>query len=285
MLSAALLAGALALAPAADARRSRKGFGGFDFPTKKPSNNGITVTKSEGFSSAKCTAVAFTFNASAAKSAHVSVISEAWAYACSSDPGDPDWWKKIAVAAAEQSRRKDAKGFAFAKAVAVAATACKSEGNAYGCASAYAYAQAWAEAIAEGTAEAWAEAISECECDNKDQIAAAQADAYAKEVYELTAKVEALASSHVCVKGDDADADFDAQTCLQNIYFSVWAKAIAKAAIVGVCVDKHVFNKDIDYGAYTAAALAEAEVEVDIVDKKGCVYGIDLSYPKDYFKH
>lgn len=42
-------------------------------------------------------------------------------------------------------------------------------------------------------------------------------------------------------------------------------------------------GKDVDYGVYTALALAEAEVEVDITEEAGCVEGLDFSYPKGYF--
>jgi hypothetical protein len=113
-------------------------------------------------------------------------------------------------------------GFAFAKAVAATRTKCNSSGNAYGCASAYAFAEAWADATFEAHASAWAKAIGKCNCD-KEQIVKAKAFGSASEFKEVVAKVKALSKSAVCVSGNETREDRDAQTCVQDIYATVFA--------------------------------------------------------------
>jgi hypothetical protein len=147
-------------------------------------------------------------------------VTEAWAYACEK-PLEPGW--PYLVYEKFVSKSQDyAAGFAFAKAIAEAKTTCKSRGNAYGCAGAYAKARAWADATITAHAEAWSEAVGKCDCD-KTQEAAATADGVADEFKYILAKVEAVASASVCVKGDDYGSDTDAQTCVQDIYARAFA--------------------------------------------------------------
>jgi hypothetical protein len=149
-------------------------------------------------------------------------VTAAWKYACNSKIED-GWGYKVYKAYTDSTSDYDY-GRAFAKAIAVAKTTCNSKGNAYGCAAAYAHAQAWAAATVSAHASAWAEAIAECDCDDKTQTVDAQAVAYAAEFRLLISKVEAVASANVCVYGDDYGSDYDAQTCLQDLYATVFAK-------------------------------------------------------------
>ena len=152
-------------------------------------------------------------------------VAEAWKYACSLDAKFDDWyWAHIYKNMVDSEKVKES-GFAFAKAVAATAAQCDSRGNAYGCAASYAYAAAWATATASAHASAWAEAVQECECNNHEQIAAATSDAYASESKYFKAAVEAVAESSACgYYGYDDDPDADAQTCVQNTYFTAIAK-------------------------------------------------------------
>jgi dGTP triphosphohydrolase len=149
-------------------------------------------------------------------------VTAAWKYACNSKIED-GWGYKVYDAWKEEDYKYD-EGRAFAKAIAVARATCTSSGNAYGCAAAYANAKAWSKATVSAHAKAWADAIAQCKCDGKTQTAEASASAYASEFRTLIAKVEALASAHVCVHGDDYASEYDAQTCLQDIYATVFAK-------------------------------------------------------------
>jgi hypothetical protein len=147
-------------------------------------------------------------------------VTRAWAYACKSKIED-GWGVKVYDAWKDHQSDE---GYAFAKAIAVAKTTCTSAGNAYGCAAAYAHAQAWATATVSAHAIAWAEAVAQCDCDDKTETATASADAYAHEFRTLMAKVQAEASSHVCALGNENASDRDAQTCLQDLYATVFAK-------------------------------------------------------------
>jgi hypothetical protein len=148
-------------------------------------------------------------------------VTAAWLYACNT-PIKPKWYHSVHEVYVDKAKDWD-EGFAFAKAISTARTYCKSSGNAWGCAAAYAHAQAWAKATVSAHASAWSEAVAKCHCD-KEQIVAAQADGHAYEFKKLVAKVEAVASAHVCVSGSDQASDYDAQTCVQDIYAHVFAK-------------------------------------------------------------
>jgi hypothetical protein len=148
-------------------------------------------------------------------------VTAAWAYACTT-PIKSNWPQFVYKAYTDEAKHWE-EGFAFAKAISTARTYCKSSGNAWGCAAAYAHAQAWADATVSAHASAWSEAVSQCHCD-KEQTAAAQTDGHAHEFKKLVAKVESVASAHVCVDGDDDASDYDAQTCVQDIYARVFAQ-------------------------------------------------------------
>lgn len=159
----------------------------------------------------------------------------AWNEACSKEV-TPTWLRDIHDQFLATSQTSGgAEAFAFAKAVATVEVACTSEGNAYGCAAAYAFAQSWAQAAAMAHAEAWAQAVQQCECGGKDQITAAEADAFASETFKLTAEVEALAQASVCAGFGSSASDGDAQTCIQDIYAWVYAKVCAPASL-GECL-------------------------------------------------
>jgi hypothetical protein len=148
-------------------------------------------------------------------------VTSAWVHACKT-AYYPDWSYSVYKAYKDASYDSD-KGFAFAKAIAVAKTTCRSSGNAWGCAAAYAHAKAWATATVSAHASAWAEASAQCNCD-KAQTAYAQADGHASEFLLLSANVEAVANSHVCVSGSESRSDYQAQTCVQDIYAHVFAR-------------------------------------------------------------
>jgi len=152
-------------------------------------------------------------------------VAEAWKYACSLDAKFDDWyWAHIYKNMIDVYGEKEF-GFAFAKAVAATAAQCDTDGNAYGCAASFAYSAAWATAAASAHAEAWAEAVQKCNCNGKEQITAANSDAYATESKYFKAQVEAVAESSACgYYGYDDAPDADAQTCVQNIYFTSIAK-------------------------------------------------------------
>lgn len=266
---ASLITLVLAVAPAVQAspRYPSK------FPPKKaaPPNDGYKTTYKSHSSSVKCKAVATTYNFQASEDAHVSAVTSAWVHACKT-PYYPDWSYSVYKAYKDAAYKWD-NGFAFAKAIAVAKTTCRSSGNAWGCAAAYAHAQAWAKATASAHASAWADAVAQCKCD-KAQTVAAQADGHADEFKKLVAKVEAVADAHVCVdQYDQYASDYDAQTCVQEIYFHVFAKSISKAVIKGFCI---VYPwDDAKYGHFKAEALAEAEATINVKEIKGCVGYVD----------
>lgn len=263
MISALLLTLAVALAPATEAR----------YPTKAPPNDGYVTSYRSYRSSVKCEATATTYNFAASKDAHAEAVTKAAVYACNT-PYGKNWIYSVYKVYTDAAKDYDY-GFAFARAIAATKAKCNSSGNAYGCASAYAYAQAWADAVFKAHAEAWAKALAKCKCD-KEQIVKAQAYGKADEFYKLVAKVEALAKSSVCVKGDDYDVDSDAQTCIQEIYAHVFAYSLSKAIIQGFCVRIPSFY-DLQYGNFVAKAVAEADAKIDIKEIKGCVGYIDLS--------
>lgn len=109
------------------------------------------------------------------------------------------------------------------QAIAAADAQCDTNGNAYGCASAWAYAEAWAEAVAEANAEAWAGAINKCNCQHHDQIAEANADGHANAFKELVVSVKADASADVCSSGNGHASVSARAECTQNLYSNVFA--------------------------------------------------------------
>jgi hypothetical protein len=147
-------------------------------------------------------------------------VTRAVVVACDT-PYSSGWFFTVYEAYKDSLRVYD-RGFAFAKAIAATKTTCTSSGNAYGCASAYAYAQAWSDATFKAHAAAYAKALGRCKCD-KEQIVKAKAFGNASEFKKVVAKVEALAQSAVCVSGNESKSDSDAQTCVQDIYATVFA--------------------------------------------------------------
>jgi hypothetical protein len=57
-------------------------------------------------------------------------------------------------------------------------------------------------------------------------------------------------------------------------------QAIAKASIAGGCISQQYHDGTVAaYGAYTAAALAEAKVKIDLKETTGCVDYVSLYHP------
>lgn len=275
MLSTVVIIAALAVSPCALASDKK-----FSVPvhSTKPHKTGFKYKKDSQESRAKCVGEGTATNFKLSQNAHVEAVTAAWEYACNSKVDD-DWVSKVHKVWKDKDVQYDS-GVAFAKAIAVAKTACDSEGHAYGCAAAYAHAKAWAEATLSAHAKAWAEAIAKCTCDEKEQQAAAGADAYAHEMRTLMAKVEAAASSHICVSGTQYESDYDAWTCIQDLYGTVFAKSISLAAIKGKCVSKNYYDDTaVEYGTYTAKALADAQAKIVVEELEGCVNYADHSIP------
>lgn len=281
------LAAALFAAPAVSAFELKHGkFPGFP---KDPENehNDHDGFKTGGYTSvsySKCDAKATTKNFSASKDAHAHAIAEAWKYACSDDaPSGKGYWYYIYKNAFEKDVDYDY-GFAFAKAIATAKTECVSysnsySGNAYGCAAAYAYADAWATAVATTHAKAWAEAYNKCQCNDKWQQQAAASDNYAYDAKYFSVKAKAYAESYVCAYKNQYNAHYDAETCIQHIYFATIAHAVAHAAIDGNCIKSYDYYSGTykEYAEYTAEAKSEALAVIDV----GYVYGC-FGYKHDY---
>lgn len=273
-------AAVLALAPAAEARKFS---GRFKFPSSRsgfqaPTNGGyIPNAPIRQVSTVQCTAVSYTKNFKRSVDAHVAAITEAFAYACDNQP-QAGYAYKIKEAMRHASAQYDA-GLAYAKAISAAETECTASGNAWGCAAAYAYSAAWADAVVSAHATAWSEAIALCDCDFNGQEVATTTDALAWELRHLNAEVSSYSEAHVCVDRDEAKFDFSAQTCVQDIYATVFAKSVSLAVLTGKCYPKDVAVGDADIGEFLSIATAEAKAEINTYEIEGCVGEIDLYNP------
>lgn len=274
MIPTLAIAAALALAPSAEAGFKGRFAKRFGFPSRqnRPRNTGgFRSHRTVQVSSSKCHAVANSKSFVAYRDAHVHAVKSAWLHACSTEVNEYYWadiYKHI---------EKSDGAYAFAKAMTEVHGSCRTRGNAYGCAAAYSYATAWADAVATVHAAAWSEAIAECKCnpDLVSTIVATESDSYASEAAYLAADVQSLSRGHTCAKGYQRKSFYQAQTCLQNVYATILAKAVAKAAIDGECVHRHNWQDTQNYQEYTAEAYTEATAKITLEHVYGCVPYVD----------
>jgi hypothetical protein len=185
---------------------------------------------------------------SAATSAAVAAVAEAFAIAC--NPASP-------VLVADVEGVFVAAAIVVAETIADAAATCTSNGNAFGCAQAQAQANAWASATAEAYARAYAEAINKCPaCAGSLQQATSSAEVVASSFLERVADVYARAEVQVCVAGNDNASAEAYSKCFAAAYAKASAKAVAEAIVGEGC---NTANTDVFVKAATAIDFTTIE--------------------------